>query len=230
MSHSQPKRVRPSDPNFEKVVLEWFNAESEGDDDSADSDGDAICSEHSSDSEVSSLSSQDETFGGTTKSSGEIIDNYFVFNVITYFMLRLSRKILAGSHVVDSEIPLDIKFQQSLKLYNNKVNKINFYFILDNPKLTCDASTSHNAQAPQRHVLSEDARKNQLDNNVLFCYISLQSYRQDFGHSCQATGVSKSAVIRILKRGRAIECGEKLTFANATPIPKLSPKSSVDSW
>ncbi|KAF5291063.1 hypothetical protein FQA39_LY14496 [Lamprigera yunnana] len=64
MSHSQPKRVRPSDPNFE-----WFNAESEGDDDPADSDADAICSEHSSDSEVSSLSSQDEddqdeTFGG----------------------------------------------------------------------------------------------------------------------------------------------------------------------
>ncbi|KAF5277296.1 hypothetical protein FQA39_LY18497 [Lamprigera yunnana] len=69
MSHSQPKRVRPSDPNFEEVVLEWFNAESEGDDDPADSDADAICSEHSSDSEVSSLSSQDEddqdeTFGG----------------------------------------------------------------------------------------------------------------------------------------------------------------------
>ncbi|KAF5304153.1 hypothetical protein FQA39_LY01938 [Lamprigera yunnana] len=61
MSHSQPKRVRPSDPNFEEVVLEWFNAESEGDD-PADSDADAICSEHSSDSEVSSLSSQDETF------------------------------------------------------------------------------------------------------------------------------------------------------------------------
>ncbi|KAF5295280.1 hypothetical protein FQA39_LY13145 [Lamprigera yunnana] len=68
MSHSQPKRVCPSDPNFEEVVLEWFNAESEGDDDPADSDADAICSEHSSDSEVSSLSSQDEddqdkTFG-----------------------------------------------------------------------------------------------------------------------------------------------------------------------
>ncbi|KAF5283685.1 hypothetical protein FQA39_LY17260 [Lamprigera yunnana] len=68
-SHSQPKRVRPSDPNFEEVVFEWFNAESEGDDDSADSDADAICSEHSSDSEVSSLSiqdedDQDETFGG----------------------------------------------------------------------------------------------------------------------------------------------------------------------
>ncbi|KAF5297187.1 hypothetical protein FQA39_LY12202 [Lamprigera yunnana] len=60
MSYSQPKRVRPSDPNFEEVVLEWFNAESEGDDDPADSDADAICSEHSSDSEVSSLSSQDE--------------------------------------------------------------------------------------------------------------------------------------------------------------------------
>ncbi|KAF5295256.1 hypothetical protein FQA39_LY13121 [Lamprigera yunnana] len=69
MSHSQPKRVRPSDQNFEEVVLEWFNAESEGDDDPADSDADAICSEHSSDSEVSSLSSQeeddqDESFGG----------------------------------------------------------------------------------------------------------------------------------------------------------------------
>ncbi|KAF5288399.1 hypothetical protein FQA39_LY15436 [Lamprigera yunnana] len=68
MSHSQPKRVCPSDPNFEEVVLEWFNAESEGDDDPADSDADAICSEHSSHSEVSSLSSQDEddqdeTFG-----------------------------------------------------------------------------------------------------------------------------------------------------------------------
>ncbi|KAF5290226.1 hypothetical protein FQA39_LY14780 [Lamprigera yunnana] len=60
MSHSQPKRVRPSDPNFEEVVLEWFNAESEGDDDPADSDADAICSERSSNSEVSSLSSQDE--------------------------------------------------------------------------------------------------------------------------------------------------------------------------
>ncbi|KAF5290229.1 hypothetical protein FQA39_LY14783 [Lamprigera yunnana] len=69
MSHSQPKRVRPSDPNFDEVVLEWFNTESEGDDDPADSDADAICSEYSSDSEVSSLSSQDEddqdeTFGG----------------------------------------------------------------------------------------------------------------------------------------------------------------------
>ncbi|KAF5271776.1 hypothetical protein FQA39_LY08099 [Lamprigera yunnana] len=69
MSHSQPKRVRLSDPTFEEVVLEWFNAEPEGDDDPADSDANAICSEHSSDSEVSSLSSQDEddqdeTFGG----------------------------------------------------------------------------------------------------------------------------------------------------------------------
>ncbi|KAF5285296.1 hypothetical protein FQA39_LY04395 [Lamprigera yunnana] len=45
----------------------------------------------------------------------------------------------------------------------------------------------------------------------------------------QATGVSKSTVIRILKQGRAIECGEKITFANATPTPKLSPKSSVDN-
>ncbi|KAK4887484.1 hypothetical protein RN001_003755 [Aquatica leii] len=68
MSYSQPKRARQSDPNYEEVVLEWFNAESEGDDDPADSDADAICSEHSSDSEVSSLSSQDEddqdeTFG-----------------------------------------------------------------------------------------------------------------------------------------------------------------------
>ncbi|KAF5289797.1 hypothetical protein FQA39_LY03714 [Lamprigera yunnana] len=56
----------------------------------------------------------------------------------------------------------------------------------------CNASTSHNAQAPQRHVLSEDAGKNQLDNNVLFCYISLQSYRQRFGQGCTGNwGIEK---------------------------------------
>ncbi|KAF5288376.1 hypothetical protein FQA39_LY15466 [Lamprigera yunnana] len=56
----------------------------------------------------------------------------------------------------------------------------------------CDASTSHNAQTPQHHVLSEDARKNQLDNNVLFYYISLQSYRQRFGHNCTSNwGIEK---------------------------------------
>ncbi|KAF5302126.1 hypothetical protein FQA39_LY10461 [Lamprigera yunnana] len=74
--------------------------------------------------------------------------------------------------------------------------------------IMCDASTSYNARAPQRHVLSEDASKivwnnykhfksinsvkNQLDNNVLFCYISLQSYRQRFGHSCSGNwGIKK---------------------------------------
>ncbi|KAF5300092.1 hypothetical protein FQA39_LY11284 [Lamprigera yunnana] len=74
--------------------------------------------------------------------------------------------------------------------------------------IICDSSTSHNAQPPQRHVLSEDARKimwnnykyfksiksgkNQLDNNVLFCYISLQSYRQRFGDSCTGNwGIEK---------------------------------------
>ncbi|KAF5303664.1 hypothetical protein FQA39_LY09911 [Lamprigera yunnana] len=82
MSHSQPKRVRPSYPNFEEVVLELFNAESEADDDPADSDAHAICSEHSSDSEVSSLSSQDEddqdeTFGGN--------DSNFYYNELKSF-------------------------------------------------------------------------------------------------------------------------------------------------
>ncbi|KAF5287013.1 hypothetical protein FQA39_LY16127 [Lamprigera yunnana] len=53
-------------PKAKKNVIGKNN---KGDDDPADSDADAICSEHSSDSEVSSLSSQDEndqdeTFGG----------------------------------------------------------------------------------------------------------------------------------------------------------------------
>ncbi|KAF5284807.1 hypothetical protein FQA39_LY04532 [Lamprigera yunnana] len=86
----------------------------------------------------------------------------------------------------------------------------------------CDASTSHNPQAPQRQVLSEDARKIVWNNYKYFKSINSGNILDTF---VQATGVSKSTVIRILKQGRAIECGEKIIFANATPTPTLSPKS-----
>ncbi|KAF5273129.1 hypothetical protein FQA39_LY07619 [Lamprigera yunnana] len=97
MSHSQPKRVRPSDPNFEEVVLEWFNA---------DSDADAICSEHSSDSEVSSLSSQDEddqdeTFGA---------DGYNITNTNTprrnITTVINIHNIINNTNIID--IPIDV--------------------------------------------------------------------------------------------------------------------------
>ncbi|KAF5276446.1 hypothetical protein FQA39_LY06515 [Lamprigera yunnana] len=91
----------------------------------------------------------------------------------------------------------------------------------------CDASTSHNAPAPQRHLLSEDARKIVWNNYKYFKSINSGNA---FGTVVQATGVSKSTVIHILKQDRAIECGEKITFANATPTPKLSPQSSEDNW
>ncbi|KAF5275654.1 hypothetical protein FQA39_LY06766 [Lamprigera yunnana] len=92
----------------------------------------------------------------------------------------------------------------------------------------CDASTSHNAQVPQerkRHVLSEDARKIVWNNYKYFKSINLGNVLDTV---VQGTGVSKSTVIRILKQGRAIERGEKITFANATPTPEFSPKTLVD--
>ncbi|KAF5277448.1 hypothetical protein FQA39_LY06261 [Lamprigera yunnana] len=111
--------------------------------------------------------------------------------------------------------------------------------------IMCDASTSHNAQVPQGHVLSEDAPKimwknykyfksinsgkNQLDKNVSFVIFLCNPIGNVLDTVVQATGLSKSTVIRILKQGRASECGEKITFANATPTPKLSPKSSLDN-
>ncbi|KAF5289495.1 hypothetical protein FQA39_LY15050 [Lamprigera yunnana] len=90
----------------------------------------------------------------------------------------------------------------------------------------CDASTSRNAQAPRRYVLSEDARKIVWNNYKYFKSINSGNVLDTV---VQATGVSKSTVICILKKGRAIKCEEKITFANATPTPKLFPKSSVDN-
>ncbi|KAF5275805.1 hypothetical protein FQA39_LY06665 [Lamprigera yunnana] len=84
----------------------------------------------------------------------------------------------------------------------------------------CNASASHNAQAPQRHVLSEDARKIVWNNYKYFKSINSGTVLDTV---VQATGVSKNTIIRILKHGRAIECGEKIAFPNATPTPKLSP-------
>ncbi|KAF5285349.1 hypothetical protein FQA39_LY04448 [Lamprigera yunnana] len=92
-----------------------------------------------------------------------------------------------------------------------------------------DASTSHNAQAPQRHVLSEDAHKNQLITTFYFVIFLCNLIGNVLDIVVQATGVSQSTVIYILTQGPAIECREKITFANATPTPKLSPKSSVDN-
>ncbi|KAF5306913.1 hypothetical protein FQA39_LY00143 [Lamprigera yunnana] len=80
----------------------------------------------------------------------------------------------------------------------------------------CNASTSHNAQAPQRHVLSADAHKIVWNNYKYFKSINSGNVLDTV---VQATGVTKSTVIRILKQGRAIECGEKITFANAIPTP-----------
>ncbi|KAF5306641.1 hypothetical protein FQA39_LY08830 [Lamprigera yunnana] len=88
----------------------------------------------------------------------------------------------------------------------------------------CDARASYNAQAPLRHVLSEAARKIVWNNYKYFKSINSGNVLDIV---VQATGVSKSTVIHILKQCRAIECGEKITFANATPTPKLSPKSSI---
>ncbi|KAF5286441.1 hypothetical protein FQR65_LT12622 [Abscondita terminalis] len=95
----------------------------------------------------------------------------------------------------------------------------------------CDASTSHNTppvtpppQARKRHVLSEDARKIVWNN---YKYFKSTNSGNILDTVVQATRISKSAVIRIIKQ--AIDCGQKTTFANATPTPKLSPKSSVDN-
>ncbi|KAF5273690.1 hypothetical protein FQA39_LY07380 [Lamprigera yunnana] len=79
----------------------------------------------------------------------------------------------------------------------------------------CDASTSHIAQAPQRHVLCEDARKIVWNNYKYFKCINSGTV---LNRVVQATGGIENTVIRILKQGRAIECGEKIEFANATPI------------
>ncbi|KAF5276071.1 hypothetical protein FQA39_LY00867 [Lamprigera yunnana] len=90
----------------------------------------------------------------------------------------------------------------------------------------CDTSTSHNAQTLQRHVLSEDARTNQLDNNVLFCYISLQSYRQRFGHSYAGnwsienhrTADWVAGIPEPLQLTPEAEMGPELTYTELMPV------------
>ncbi|KAK4879625.1 hypothetical protein RN001_007771 [Aquatica leii] len=84
----------------------------------------------------------------------------------------------------------------------------------------CEASTS--TPAKKRHVLSEDAR----EIIILFYMILLGNLLNTV---VQATGVSKSTIVRILKQGRAIDCSEQTSFVVLTPIPKTSPKSSVDN-
>ncbi|KAF5298156.1 hypothetical protein FQA39_LY02580 [Lamprigera yunnana] len=78
--------------------------------------------------------------------------------------------------------------------------------------------------------LNVNARYPGVTHNVAIWEVSTIHRGNVLDTVVQATGVSKSTVIHILKQGGAIECGEKITFANATPTPKLSPKSSVDNW
>ncbi|KAK4886718.1 hypothetical protein RN001_002989 [Aquatica leii] len=89
----------------------------------------------------------------------------------------------------------------------------------------CEASTS--TPAKKRHVLSEDARE--IVWNIYNFFKNSNSQGNLLNTVVQATGVSKSTVVRILKQGRAIDCSEQSSYMVSTPTPKTSSKSSVDN-